>query len=99
MCLFVLLKDRSHPPLNPPSHHRASSGTCWCSDEAWCAAGLQSGDDIERLGVVGQPLGSFQLKGVPEMELIQCRLVWRQGIVPVKGRRNVEHIERILGSM
>ena len=29
--------------------------------------------------MVGQPLGSFQLKGVPEMELIQCRSVREAG--------------------
>ena len=29
--------------------------------------------EMERLGLVGQALGTFNLKGVPAMDLVQCR--------------------------
>ena len=55
---------------------RAASGTCWCSEEVWTGAEQQSEDgEFERLGLVGQSLGTFQLKGVPDMDLVQCRCV------------------------
>ena len=54
---------------------RASTGTCWCSEEVWTGAEQQSAE-FERTGIVGRSLGTFQLKGVPDMDLVQCRCVY-----------------------
>lgn len=53
---------------------KAPSGTCWCSEGAWEGAKEQATAElISSLGLVGDRLGPFQLKGVQEeVNLFQC---------------------------
>ena len=53
---------------------KAPSGACWCSEAVWRGAEEQASPDfVAHLGLVGEHMGSFQLKGVQEeMQLVQC---------------------------
>lgn len=53
---------------------KAPSGSCWCSEAVWQAAEEQvSAEFVANLGLVGEHMGPFQLKGVQEeLSLVQC---------------------------
>ena len=54
---------------------KAPSGTCWCSDAVWSGATQES---TCQACFIGQPLGSFKLKGLPAIDMVQCSLRTKQ---------------------